>query len=71
MPHPNNMIVDQARAKQLHSKQESDATGAGKQQPLFEHIEQPCLTLESGPSAPDLKAAKIEKCVDADRHLFW
>jgi hypothetical protein len=71
MPDPNTIIVDQARAKQLHSQHESDASGAGSQQPLFEHIQRPCLTLGPGRSAADLNAATMQKCADADRHLFW
>ena len=74
MPDPNKMIVDQARAQQLHSQHPADASGAGAstQQPLFDHIDRPCLTLTPGRStAADLNAAPVEKCAHADRHLFW
>jgi hypothetical protein len=71
MPNPNNLIVDQVRAKQLYSKQIYDASGMGKQAPLFEYVEIPCLKLKADESASELQAAAVEKCFDAAKHLFW
>jgi hypothetical protein len=71
MPNPNNMILDQVRAKQLYSKQISDASGIGKQAPLFEYVEEPCLKSKVDDSASELQAAAVEKCFDASKRLFW
>lgn len=68
MPNPNNLIVDQVRAKQLYSKNLSDASGAGKQAPLFDHVEEPCVKSISDDGARILQAAGVEKC---SKHLFW
>lgn len=72
MPDPNALIVEQVRVGQLHAKQMSDATGLGKQAPLFEYVQQPCLsTKPEGRGATNLQAATVEKCVDPAQHLFW
>ena len=70
IPEPNNLIMQEVRAKQLHSRQISDATGIGKQAPLFEYVEQPCLPSQPG-SAADLQASDVQKCSAPDHHLFW
>jgi hypothetical protein len=70
LPNPNDIITSQVRDKQLHSKQISDANGAGKQAPLFEYVEQPCLASTPG-IASDLQAAAVEKCSTPASHLFW
>jgi hypothetical protein len=70
LPNPNDIITTQVRDKQLHSKQISDAFGAGKQAPLFEYVEQPCLASTPG-TASDLQAATVEKCSTPASHLFW
>jgi hypothetical protein len=70
MPGPNDLIMDEVRAKQLHSRQISDAAGVGKQAPLFENIEKPCLASQRG-SATDLEAANLQKCSAPAEHLFW
>ncbi|KAF1835982.1 hypothetical protein BDW02DRAFT_578284 [Decorospora gaudefroyi] len=70
MPEPNDLIMQQVRAKQLHSRQISDATGVGKQAPLFEYVEQPCLDSQHR-SVSDLHASAVQKCSAPDRHLFW
>ncbi|KAH9865097.1 hypothetical protein IAQ61_009043 [Plenodomus lingam] len=67
VPDPNTLIVEQIRVGQLHSKQISDASGTGKQAPLFEYIEQPCLASKQD----DLQTAAFEKCEDPSQHLFW
>ena len=71
LPNPNNLIVDQVRAKQLYSKKLSDASGMGEQAPLFENVEEPCLKSKTGDSLSELRAARVEKCFDATKHLFW
>ncbi|KAF2708240.1 hypothetical protein K504DRAFT_382306 [Pleomassaria siparia CBS 279.74] len=68
MPDLNKIIMDAVREKQLYSKQISDASGVGKQMPLFDEVEQPCLSL-NGDSV--LQAADVEKCADPARYLFW
>lgn len=68
MPNPNNLILDQVRAKQLYSKNLSDASGAGKQAPLFDYVEEPCVQSISDDSARILQAAGVKKC---SKHLFW
>ncbi|EUC48227.1 hypothetical protein COCMIDRAFT_87821 [Bipolaris oryzae ATCC 44560] len=70
MPEANEAIMQEVRAKQLHSKQLSDAFGVGKQAPLFEHIEQPCLASQRG-SAGSLQASDVQKCSTPAEHLFW
>ncbi|KAF3048272.1 hypothetical protein E8E12_011583 [Didymella heteroderae] len=71
MPNPNNLITDQVRAKQLYSKNLSDASGLGKQVPLFDFVEEPCVKSAADDSAEILQAAGVEKCFDASKHLFW
>ena len=71
MPHPNAMIMEQVRVNQLYSRHISDASGIGKQAPLFQYVDQPCLSSKQGSNAADLQAAAIEKCLDPAQHLFW
>ncbi|KAI8934577.1 hypothetical protein NX059_008275 [Plenodomus lindquistii] len=71
VPDPNTLIVDQIRIGQLFSKQISDASGTGKQAPLFEYVEQPCLASKQKDGAPDMQTAAVEKCEDPSQHLFW
>ncbi|KAF1940663.1 hypothetical protein EJ02DRAFT_445334 [Clathrospora elynae] len=71
MPDPHRLIMEQVRAKQLHSRHISDALGVGLQEPLFDYIEQPCLRLKHITSATDLHAAVVEKCSAPAQHLFW
>lgn len=71
MPNPNNLVLDQVRAKQLYSNQISDASGMGKQAPLFDYVEEPCLKSMVDYSAGILQAAGVGKCFDASKHLFW
>ncbi|KAJ8114114.1 hypothetical protein OPT61_g3921 [Boeremia exigua] len=68
MPNPNNLILDQVRAKQLYSRNLSDASGTGKQAPLFDYVEEPCLKAITDDNARILQAAGVEKC---SKHLFW
>ncbi|KAF2848837.1 hypothetical protein T440DRAFT_148277 [Plenodomus tracheiphilus IPT5] len=71
VPDPNTLIVEQVRVGQLHSKQISDASGTGKQAPLFQYVEQPCLASKPNDGAPGLQTAAVEKCEDPSQHLFW
>jgi len=70
MPEPNDLIMQEVRAKQLYMRQISDAAGVGKQAPLFEYIEQPCLASPRG-STMALQLADIQKCSAPAEHLFW
>jgi hypothetical protein len=69
IPDLNGIIMHEVRAKQLYSTHVSDATGRGKQVPLFDEVERPCLTLKGDNS--NLQAADVEKCFNPTRHLFW
>lgn len=71
MPDPNALILEQVRAQQLYARRISDATGVGRQAPLFEHVQRPCLALKPDLNATDLHAAVMEKCADPLGHLFW
>ncbi|KAF2131075.1 hypothetical protein P153DRAFT_313377 [Dothidotthia symphoricarpi CBS 119687] len=71
MPDPNAMVSQQVRDQQLYIRQISDAKGTGRQAPLFEEVERPCLSLKPENNATDLQAAAVEKCADPHRHLFW
>lgn len=70
MPEANEVIMQEVRAKQLHSRQISDAFGVGKQAPLFEHVEQPCLDSQRD-SAEGLPTSDVQKCSAPAEHLFW
>ncbi|KAF2190720.1 hypothetical protein K469DRAFT_736478 [Zopfia rhizophila CBS 207.26] len=70
MPDLNGIVMNQVRAKQLYSKHISDASGFGKQMPLFDDVEQPCVPMNTE-DADDLQAADVEKCFEPGRHLFW
>jgi hypothetical protein len=70
MPDLHGIIVNQVRAKQLYSKQISDAAGWGKQTPLFAEVEQPCLGSKTNRSAGNLQAA-TSRCSNPADQLFW
>ncbi|ORY06240.1 hypothetical protein BCR34DRAFT_590673 [Clohesyomyces aquaticus] len=69
MPDLNGIVMNQVRAKQLFSEHISDASGFGKQMPLFDDVERPCLI--STPEGIEPRAAEVEKCLEPARHLFW
>ncbi|KAL5114850.1 slightly ste11-like protein [Pleosporales sp. CAS-2024a] len=71
MPESNAVVIDHVRMKQLQSEGILDASSTGEHQPLFEDVEQPCVTIYSGDNAPNLQAAAVEKCSDPTAHLFW
>jgi hypothetical protein len=70
MPDPNAVLMEQVRAKQLHSEDISDASGGGNGMPLFEYVEQPCLTMLSDRNATNPQA-DVGKCSNPTVHLFW
>ena len=43
----------------------------GKQAPLFDYVEEPCLKSKVDDNGSELQAAGVEKCSDAPKHLFW
>ncbi|KAF2005316.1 hypothetical protein P154DRAFT_357683 [Amniculicola lignicola CBS 123094] len=65
----NSIVMNQVRAQQLYSKHINDASGYGKQKPLFEEVERPCLSTNT--DSRRLQAAEVEKCIDPARYLFW
>ncbi|KAF2740926.1 hypothetical protein EJ04DRAFT_558311 [Polyplosphaeria fusca] len=68
----NHIVMTQVRAQLLHSKHISDANGIGRQQPLFDEVETPCVALRhSGFNGTEVHAAAVDKCTDPTRHLFW
>ncbi|KAG9383296.1 hypothetical protein A1F94_005207 [Pyrenophora tritici-repentis] len=70
MPEPNDLIMQEVRAQQLYMRQISDAAGVGKQAPLFEYVEQPCLASQRS-NAIALQVADVHKCSAPAEHLFW
>lgn len=71
MPDMHGIVMNQVRAKQLYSQHISDATGFGKQTPLFDDVEKPCLAQNADQNANDLQAADVKRCSEPSRHLFW
>ncbi|KAF2639419.1 hypothetical protein P280DRAFT_61248 [Massarina eburnea CBS 473.64] len=73
VPDLHGIVMNQVRAKQLYSQQITDATGYGKQEPLFDDVKQPCLTTSTNTNgtAGQLQAPGIEMCSEPTRHLFW
>jgi len=71
IPDFHGIVMDQVRAKQLYAGSITDATGSGKQVPLFEEVEQPCLASKTDANAHKLQAADTETCHDPSRFLFW
>jgi hypothetical protein len=71
MPATNAVVMEHVRMKQLQSEGISDASGAGKYIPLFEVVDQPCVTTLSDSNTTNLQAAAVEKCTDPTAHLFW
>ncbi|KAF2654084.1 hypothetical protein K491DRAFT_601560 [Lophiostoma macrostomum CBS 122681] len=69
MPDLNGIVMNLVRAKQLYAANVTDASGFGKQMPLFDEIEEPCLL--SKMEDDDLQTADVKKCFDPTRHLFW
>jgi phospholipase/lecithinase/hemolysin len=52
----------------MYSTNTYDASGTGKQMPLFDYVTEPCSKSSENDTARILQAAGIEKC---SKHLFW
>ncbi len=70
MPDSNTVIMEQVRAKQMHTTHSSN-TSASKQAPLFEFIKQPCIESNLASDILGLDGAAKKKCLDPTQHLFW
>ena len=68
-PQVDQIVVSQVRAKQLYSGKVEDAFGLGRQMPVFDEVEKPCLTQVDSNDGDGADA--MEKCFKPDRHLFW
>lgn len=72
MPDLGRILVGQVRAKQLYAMRITDATGAGKESPLFDEVERPCLLPNSeSEELGKLQTSGVKKCSYPSRHLFW
>jgi hypothetical protein len=63
MPDLNGIVMNEIKANQFYTRHISDAAGTGKQTPLFDEVETPCLSV--------MPNAAVEKCFDPARYLFW
>ncbi|KAK7189095.1 hypothetical protein DPSP01_010321 [Paraphaeosphaeria sporulosa] len=68
VPNVHDIIMEEVRAKQMFTNRIADAKGNGRQEPLFEEVEKPCLVQD--PNAQNLQAA-AHPCTDPSTHLFW
>jgi hypothetical protein len=68
VPNIHDIVMEEVRAKQMFTNRIADAKGNGRQEPLFEEVERPCLVQD--PHAQDLRAA-AHQCTDPSAHLFW
>ncbi|KAF2446725.1 hypothetical protein P171DRAFT_238164 [Karstenula rhodostoma CBS 690.94] len=68
VPNLHDIVIDEVRAKQMFTNRIADAKGNGRQEPLFEEVEKPCLVQDS--NAQNLQAA-AHPCTDPSTHLFW
>ncbi|OCL06147.1 hypothetical protein AOQ84DRAFT_399180 [Glonium stellatum] len=72
LPDINSVLVNEVRAKQLYAMGITDASGAGKQVPLFDEVETPCLApVSESESTQDKEENTVTKCNKPTRHLFW
>ncbi|KAF2017393.1 hypothetical protein BU24DRAFT_149714 [Aaosphaeria arxii CBS 175.79] len=71
VPDTNDIVISQVRQKQLLSKHIPDGPGLDKQAPLFDNVEQPCLSPKQGNGGEVQGDDVVEKCFDPTRHLFW
>jgi len=67
----NAILMDQIMERQMRSDGIADAFGNGKQRPLFQHVEQPCLQTRLDSHNIRLQPAVVDKCTDPAAHLFW
>lgn len=65
VPNVHDIVMEEVRAKQMFTNRVADAVGNGRQEPLFEEVEKPCLV-----QAASLQAA-AHPCTDPGAHLFW
>lgn len=70
VPNVHDIVMAEVRAKQMYSNQIADAKGNGRQEPLFQEVEQPCLVQETDANTGSLQTA-ARKCTDPGAHLFW
>jgi len=72
LPDINAVLVNEVRATQLYAMGITDASGAGKQVPLFDEVETPCLApvLESE-FTQDTQETTVIICDKPTCHLFW
>jgi hypothetical protein len=70
-PDVNAMLVDQIMERQMRSDGIADAFGNGRQRPLFQYVNQPCLQTRTDSNKIRLQPAAVEKCSDPAAHLFW
>jgi hypothetical protein len=68
VPNIHDIVMEEVRAKQMFTNRIADAKGNGRQEPLFEEVEKPCLVQDS--NAQNLQAA-AHLCTDPSAHLFW
>ncbi|KAF1977653.1 hypothetical protein BU23DRAFT_270772 [Bimuria novae-zelandiae CBS 107.79] len=70
MPNVHDIVVEEVRANQMYSRQIVDSKGNGKQEPLFQEVEEPCFVQETDANTGNLQAA-ARTCTDPGAHLFW
>lgn len=68
VPNVHDIVMEEVRAKQMFTNRIADAKGNGRQAPLFEEVEKPCLVQDL--NAQNLQAA-AHPCTDPSTHLFW
>lgn len=66
VPNVHDIVMGEVRAKQMFNNRIADAKGNGRQAPLFEEVEKPCLV--QGSKVHSMQAAA---CTDPSTHLFW
>ena len=70
VPNVHDIVMGEVRAKQMHSGKVTDSKGLGKQKPLFQEVEEPCLAQVTDANAESLQTA-AQTCTDPSAHLFW
>ncbi|KAF2760516.1 hypothetical protein EJ05DRAFT_498480 [Pseudovirgaria hyperparasitica] len=78
MPDLNHFVVSNVQSKQLWQLNLSDAFGNGRQSPVFNNVELPCLLrpdtlpfLENFQSAGAASHGSQQQCDEPTNHLFW
>lgn len=70
VPNVHDIVMQEVRAKQMHSANVADSKGVGKQAPLFQEVVEPCLVQVTDAITGTLQAA-TQTCTDPSSHLFW